>query len=188
MTSWLDDVIQQHLEMESPALFWIWSGLCAISAVVKDNVWLNRANAYNLYPNIYVILHADSGLKKGPPIAFAKELVRLVNNTKIISGRSSIQGILKKLGTSQTQPGGHVETKSTGFICSSELSASIVEDSAALDILTDLYDRNYNQDEWEYLLKMDGFNLKNPTISLLGGINAAHSERFLGKKDIQARS
>lgn len=183
--NWLDDLVNQHSELESPKSFWFWSGLCAISAVVKDNVWLNRGGAYNLYPNIYVILHADSGLKKGPPISLAKDLVKQVNNTRLITGRSSIQGILKKLGTAYTIPGGRVIDKSVGFICSSELSSSLVRDEAALTIMTDLYDRQYNEGEWESLLKMETFNLKNPTVSLLGGINDAHAESFFENKDIQ---
>jgi len=182
---WLKGLVEQHSELESPKSFWFWSGLCTISAVVKDNVWLSRGEAYDLYPNIYVILHAESGLKKGPPIALAKTLVRKVNNTRIISGRSSIQGIMKKLSTAYTIPGGKVINKSVGFICSSELSSSIVEDSAALTILTDLYDRHYNKDEWDSLLKSEEFQLKDPTVCLLGGINEAHAEEFFGKKDIQ---
>lgn len=183
--AWLRELLRSTNELESPQSFWYWSGLCAISAVVKDNVYLNRGGAYQLYPNIYVILHAESGLKKGPPIALAKDLVRLVNNTRVISGRSSIQGILKKLGEAETRPGGIIVNKSCGFICSSELSSSIVEDNAALTILTDLYDRHYNPGEWSSLLKMENFQLKDPTVSLLGGINDAHAEEFFGKKDIQ---
>lgn len=184
-TNWLDDLTQQHSELESPKSFWFWSGLCAISAVMKDNVFINRGGAYKLYPNIYVVLHAESGMKKGPPISLAKDLVKSVNNTRVISGRSSIQGILKKLGTAETTPGGKVVGGSCGFICSSELSASLVSDPAALTILTDLYDRQYNEGEWESLLKMENFNLRNPTVSLFGGINDAHSEIFFEKKDIQ---
>jgi len=154
-----------------------------LSAVVKDNVWLNR-QIYNLYPNIYVMFHAESGLKKGPPISMAKQLVKGVGGTRIISGRSSIQGILKELGTAQTQPGGKVMAKSCAFICSSELTSSIVEDKVATDILTDLYDRQYNIGEWRSLLKMEQFNLKDPTISMLTATNEAHSSDFFGKKDI----
>src|SRR5215471_11972178 len=154
-----------------------------MSAVVKDQVWMNR-QIYNLYPNIYVMLHAESGLKKGPPISLAKKLVREVNNTRIISGRSSIQGILKELGTAQTQPGGKITGKSNAFICSSELTSSIVEDKVATDILTDLYDRQYNIGEWRSLLKMETFNLKDPTITMLTATNEAHSNDFFGKKDI----
>lgn len=181
--NWLEKLLSQHHELESPTNFWLWGGLASISAIVKDNVWLDR-QIYNLYPNIYVMFHAESGLKKGPPISMAKQLVRGVGGTRIISGRSSIQGILKELGTAQTQPGGKVINKSTAFICSSELTSSIVEDKVATDILTDLYDRQYNIGEWRSLLKMEQFNLKDPTITMLTATNEAHSNDFFAKKDI----
>lgn len=182
--NWLDCLVEQHKELESPLSFWLWGGLAAISAVVKDQVWINR-HLYNLYPNVYIMLHAESGLKKGPPIAMAKKLVQAVGNTRVISGRSSIQGILKRLGTAQTQPGGKVQADSAAFICSSELSSSIVEDKVATTILTDLYDRQYNAGEWQSLLKMETFELKNPTISMFTATNEAHSSDFFAKKDIQ---
>lgn len=182
--SWLQSIIKQHEELESPVSFWYWSAIAALSAVVKDQVWLNR-QIYNLYPNIYVMLHAESGLKKGPPISMARQLVKPVNNTRIISGRSSIQGILKDLGTAYTQPGGKVQTKSVAFICSSELSSSIVEDKVATKILTDLYDRQYNVGEWRSLLKMETFELKDPTITMLTATNEAMSEDFFTRSAIQ---
>ena len=182
--NWLTELVEQHNELESPESFWYWSAISAISAVVKDQVWLNR-QIYNLYPNIYVMLHAESGLKKGPPISMAKQLVRPVNNTRIIDGRSSIQGILKDLGTAYTMPGGKLQTKSVAFICSSELSSSIVEDKVATKILTDLYDRQYNVGEWKSLLKMETFELKNPTITMLTATNEAMSEDFFTRSAIQ---
>ena len=181
--TWIEKLLLQHSELESPMSFWLWGSIAAISATVKDNVWLDR-QIYNLYPNIYVMFHAESGLKKGPPISMAKQLVRAVDGTRIISGRSSIQGILKELGTAQTKPGGKVMNKSTAFICSSELTSSIVEDKVATDILTDLYDRQYNIGEWRSLLKMESFNLKDPTITMLTATNEAHSIDFFGKKDV----
>lgn len=182
--NWLQEIVKQHEELESPVSFWYWSAIAAISAVVKDQVWLNR-QIYNLYPNIYVMLHAESGLKKGPPISMARQLVKPVNNTRIISGRSSIQGILKDLGTAFTQPGGKVVSKSVAFICSSELSSSIVEDRVATKILTDLYDRQYNVGEWRSLLKMETFELKDPTITMLTATNEAMSEDFFTRSAIQ---
>src|SRR4030095_8566455 len=182
--TWLEEIVAQHSELESPLSFWYWSALSAISATVKDNVWLSR-QFYNLYPNIYVMLHAKSGLKKSSPISAAKQLVSAVNNTNIISGRASIQGILKKLGTAQTRPGGHVVTKATAFICSSELTSSLVDDPAVTKILTDLYDRNINIGDWESLLKMENFNLKNPTVKMLTATNEAMGEDFFSRKEIQ---
>lgn len=131
------------------------------------------------------MFHADSGLKKGPPVNMAKKIVKLVNNTRIITGRASIQGILKELGTFQTQPGGKVASKSVAFICSSELSSSIVEDKVATKILTDLYDRIYNDGEWRSLLKMEAFTLKDPTITMLTATNEAMSDDFFTRSAIQ---
>src|SRR5215469_9392139 len=182
--NWLTEVVESFSESEAPRSFWYWSALCAISAVVKDNIFFDKFY-YKLYPNIYVLLYADSGLKKGPPINFAHQLVKQVNNTRIINGRSSIQGILKKLGTAETKPGGHILKSSCGFICSSELASSLVEDKAALTIMTDLYDRNYRAGDWESLLKMESFSLHDPTVTLFGGINEAHSMEFFTRKDVQ---
>ena len=182
--SWIDDILEQHSELESPAAFWRWSALSSISAVLRDNVWLNKF-AYKLYPNIYVMLHAESGLRKGPPVSMAKQLVKHVNNTKIISGRSSIQGILKELGTAKSLPGGKIESVSAAFICSSELSSSLVEDKAVIKILTDLFDRNYNIDDWDSLLKSEKFSIKAPVVSMLSATNEAMSEDFLTKTAIQ---
>ena len=184
MPNWVEHIVEEHKEFESPLSFWRWAALAAISAVVKDNVWIDR-QLYNLYPNIYVMYHAESGLKKGPAVALAKRLVKEVNNTRIISGRSSIQGILKELGTAYTQPGGKVIKGSVAFICSSELSSSIVEDKVATTILTDLYDRQYNIGEWRSLLKMESFDLQNPCITMLTATNEAHSDSFFVRKDIK---
>src|SRR5882762_846270 len=183
--TFLSTLLDSTIEYETPRAFWYWSALCMISAVVKDNVWAERGSSDNkLYPNIYVMLHADSGLKKGPPVALAKDLVKRVNNTRIISGRSSIQGILKDLGTAYTVPGGKVVSKSVGFIVASEFSSSLVNDPAAMTILTDLYDRQYNEGEYRSLLKMETFSLKDPTITLFVATNEAHFSDFVALKDV----
>lgn len=188
--SWLTEILLQHEEFESPINFVWWSGVTAISAVVKDNIWVDR-HLFKQYPNIFVILYADSGLKKGPPINMARTLVEKVNKlskppvTKIISGRSSIQGILSVLSQHQTVPGGHINLNSTGFICASELSSSLVKDEAAFDILTDLYDRSWYEEKYENILKQEQISLTKPTISLLGGINEAHAEALFARKDVQ---
>ena len=182
--SWLSKISDATARLESPESFWYWSFLAAISAVVKDNIWLERDGAFQLYPNIYVMLLARSGLKKGPPIRLAKDLVKVVKNTRIISGRSSIQGILKELGTGYTIEGQAPMTKSVGFVVASEFTSSLVEDRAAMTILTDLYDRHWNEGEWKSLLKMETFKLKDPTLSMLVATNNPHFKDFVPEKDV----
>lgn len=181
--NFIDSVVEQHKEFEPPLNFWRWAAIASISAVVKDNVYVDQ-HMFNMYPNIYVMFHADSGMKKGPPVNLAKRLVTKVGNTKVISGRSSIQGILKEMSLAESRPGLPVNRKATAFICSSELSSSIVEDKVATTILTDLYDRNYNADAWKSLLKMETFDLKDPTITMLTATNESHSNDFFTKKDV----
>ncbi len=182
--SWVQKVVDLHHELESPPSFWRWGAITAISAVVKDNVWLDQ-QIFKLYPNIYTMLHADSGLKKGPPVNMAKKLVMMVNNTRVYYGRGSIQGILKDLGNAYTQPGGKVINKSVAFICSSELSSSIVEDKVATKLLTDLYDRIYNEGEWKNLLKMENFTLKDPTITMFTATNESMADDFFTRSAIK---
>jgi hypothetical protein len=182
--TWLESLMKMTDEYESPKTFWKWSALASIAAIVKDNVWLDRGGAFLQYPNIYVMLLARSGLRKGPPINLAKRLVKKVNNTRIINGRSSIQAILKEMGTANTEPGGKVNAKSDAFVIASEMSASFVDDKATMDIFTDLYDRIYNEGEWKSLLKMETFILKDPIISMLLGTNEPHFKNFFQEKDV----
>jgi hypothetical protein len=150
---------------------------------MKDQVWLDK-HIYKVYPNIYVMLHADSGVKKSPPLNMALKMVTLVNNTNIIAGRSSIQAILKDMSISETRPGGRIVDKSCTFICSAELTSSLVEDKAATTILTDLYDRQNRIGQWRSLLKMETFEIKNPTLTMLTATNDAHTNDFFTGKDI----
>lgn len=184
--SWLTELLEMTADYESPKQFFYWSGLAALSAVAKDKVWIERAGNMPVYLNIYVLLFARSGLRKGPPIDLAKRLVRRIGKTRVISGRSSVEAIIEDLKEIQTNKDNKsIITDSCGFITASEFSSSIVHSEFALNILTDLYDRKYNQGEYDIRLIRSGKQtLKNPTITMLGGINEAHFESFLEDKDI----
>ena len=179
--------IEQFMESasknaESPRSYFYWSALCAISAVVKRNVWIERPT-WKTYPNIFVFLVGESGLRKGVPISLAKDLVAAVNNTRIISGRSSLPGIISYLGTAYTIEGKNGEPprvidKAYGYISSSEFSSSIVRDPDSLTILTDLYDSCYH-DKWIDTLRGGKVELIEPSITLLAGINPPHFEDYI---------
>lgn len=186
MADWLDDVISSVSEYESPKRFYYWAALSSISAILKDKVWIDRGGLYKLYPNIYVLLYGPSGIKKGPPIALAKNIVRNVDNTRVINGRSTVEAIIKELGTAQTRPGKPILNDSAGFIVSSELSSAIVSNPSAMDVMTDLYDRYYNEGEWKYRLKTaESSMLKSPTVVWLSGTNEALFREFVPEKNIK---
>jgi hypothetical protein len=183
--SFLDDILLFTHEYEAPARFYYWAGLASVSAILKDNVFFNMGEAYKLYPNIYVLLYGPSGVRKGPPIAMAEKLVKKVASTRVINGRASIEAIIKELGTFKTRPDKTMDKDSSGFIVASELSSSIISNPSAMDILTNLYDRIYNEGEWEYKLKVgESHKLIRPTITWLAGSNEALFREFVPEKNI----
>lgn len=181
---WLDEVLQSTAELESPREYFYWSLLAAISAVIKDNVYLSRGGAFNLYPNVYVILVGKSGVRKGLPVRLANNLVAAVGNTRLMVGRQTIQAVIQRLSQAWTKKDRTVVTDCAGFLCASELSSAIIGDPSALTILTDLYDRHWNKGEWTNTLKSGVEELKNPTLTLLGATNQAHFDDFVPEKDI----
>ncbi len=172
--TWIEHLLRVTKESESPRRYYYWAGLSAIAGVVKNNVFLDKFY-YKLYPNIYVLLVGRSGIRKGPPVALAKRLVSEVGNTRVISGRASIQAIISELRTARTlDNGGPPLTDAVGFLTSSEFASFIIQDQQALTILTDLYDGDYNP-EWVNLTKGSGSEkLKNPCLTMIGASNEIH--------------
>lgn len=173
--SWVKELIAEHQAVETPESWIYWSLLTCISAVAANGYTLRTLKGNLLYyPNLYVILMGESGLGKGFPVNLAKRLVLAADNTRVIAGRSSIQAIIKELATTKSAPGKPIITDSRGYIVNGELSTAIIQDPDSLTILTDLYDRNYNN-QWTNLLKGDGAEkLKDPYITCLFGSSPAH--------------
>src|SRR4249920_3615830 len=103
--TWLDYLMKVTQESESPRKYYYWSGMSAIAAVVRNQVFLDKCY-YKLYPNIYVLLVGRKGIRKGPPVALAKKLVTEVGSTRVISGRASIQAIVTELHRAKTSDNG----------------------------------------------------------------------------------
>jgi hypothetical protein len=129
--------------------------------------------AVEVRANIYAILLGESGLGKEFPIKLSNELVEKADVTRVISGRSSIQAIVKEVSTARTRRDGKPPfTDSRAFIVNGEMSTAIIQDPNALTILTDLYDR---KSSWTNLLKGDGpEKLKEPYFTCLFGSSPAH--------------
>lgn len=186
MSDWLTRTVDTFSEFESPKRFYYWSCLAAVSAILKDRVYHDMF-LYKLYPSIYVLLYGPSGIKKGPPIALAKDIVSYLDVTRVINGRSTVEAIMKELGTVRSRKNGKGPLNdSCGFIISSEMSSALVSNTNSLDILTDLFDRIYNNGEWIYRLKnSEPITLKNPTITWLAGTNESLFRDFVPEKNLK---
>jgi hypothetical protein len=174
--NWITKVLDAAQEAETPTSFLYWSAMAAIAATVGNNVLVNRKGIYQLRPNMYVMLMAKSGLGKGFPVNVAKKLVSKTRATRVISGRNSIQSLVRDLATSETAEDSPVPqfTDSRGFFVSSEFSTSLVRDEASLTILTDLYDCHWNEEWNTKLISRPTDKIINPNLTILSGSSPSH--------------
>jgi len=185
--TWLETLLESTSEAEAPSRYFWWSGLCAISAVVRKRVFLQRGAFYKLYPNIYVALvSARSGLRKGIPIMIAKKLVSDLDSVRVISGCSSIQAMIKELSMQQTFKSGAVVNEAQGLMISDEFESFLTEDDRALTYLTALHNTHEHEDSWKKRLKGSPLEeLKSPCLTLLVASNEALFESMVKLKDIE---
>jgi hypothetical protein len=181
----INDLLEQTEEIETPASFIKWAGFASISAILKRNVFLNKW-AYKLYPNIYILFIADSGLAKGFANVIATKLVGSVDNTRVISGRNSIQGILADLSKATTSNnGGPPILDASCFLNSGEFVNFLLQDDQAVSILTELYDSNYIQKYTSTLKGTGKETLKDPYVVLLGSSNETLLKEALPESSVE---
>jgi ribosomal protein S25 len=187
MTDWLGTLLESTKEAEAPDRYFWWAGLCAISAVIRKKVYLQRGAFYKLYPNIYVALvSARSGLRKGIPIMVAKKLVTDLDSVRVISGCSSIQALTKELSQQQTFRSGAVVNEAQGLMISDEFESFITKDELALTYLTALHNTHEHEESWKKRLKGSPLEeLKSPCLTLLVASNEALFESMVKQKDIE---
>jgi hypothetical protein len=107
--------------------------------------------------------------RKGFPIVLCEKLVKAINNTKLISGRSSIQGILDELALGETDKMTGKLIQGGSAICAAqELSAGLVNDPEAIKILTDIYDW---KEEYKSILRSGRFQIKHICFTMLSASN-----------------
>ncbi len=163
--------IEYYKERESPEIFWKWSAIGCLAAVLRDNIFL-QVHDDIYYPNMYIILIADSGLyRKGAPCKAASKLIQDVGNTKFISGRTSMQAFVRDLGQDTTNDDGKLVRGASGVLYSEELSGLLVKDPATVPILIDIYD--YHGDWSNNLVSLGKFKLRDVCVSLIAASNSS---------------
>lgn len=172
--SFIEDFLLYTSGYESPKSFWVWSSYAGVAAALRDNVYLPQRDR-KLYPNIYVVLLAESAAhRKSTPAELVTKLVIKVGNTKVISGRSSIQAIIDDLANVQhNKTSGRPIKGGSALFSAPELASSLVEDPAAIKVLTDIYDF---KEEWTSSLKSSG---KSVISNLCFTMLAASNDSFL---------
>ena len=178
----INSLLRHTKHYESPTSFWKWAAFTTVGTILRDNCY-RRFGDFKIYPNLYTLLIADSAVhRKANPIKICESLVTTVNNTKVISGRTSIQAILDELSRSETNPKtGALRKGGSALFSAGELAAGIVGDDAAISVLTDIYDF---KDEYVSRLRGMGiFRIKNVCFSMMV---ASNETLLMGLYDHQA--
>lgn len=169
--TFLDLYVDFTSEFESPTSFWKWSGLCVIAACLRDNVYLaNQASGDHLYPNIFVILIAEPGGRKDPPVNLCTKLVSDIGNTKLVEGRSSIEAIIDELAHDETDHFGTLKAKGGScLLAAPELASFFVNSDSLVPLLTDMY--GFRKEYSSRLVSRAKVKVKNLCMSMLAASN-----------------
>lgn len=168
MKNYIDQFLEYTKEYESPTEFFYWSILTGIGACLRDNAYLLLGDS-RFYPNIYTLIIAKPAMRKAKPLNSTIELLKHVDNTKIIEGRTSIQAVIQRLGETERRKNGVSVSGASGFIFSEEISAMFTDDDANIPVLTDLYD--FKSSYTSSLITRGTTRLTNVVVTLLGASN-----------------
>lgn len=186
MANWLDELRDAYAESSIPPQFVYWAGIAAISAILKDKVWLDRY-VYKVYANEYILLVAESGSMKSAAVDIAMDLVAAVNNTRVFNGRFTLEHIIDELAIAHTfEDGTPPLTTAAGFIPASELTSTVVNPDN-LTTLRNLYDTHYNSKvPWVYGTRNKGkVTLNKPCITVFGATTPKDFSEFFKEKDVE---
>lgn len=182
--SFVDDYIEFTQDAESPTSYFKWCAYTAIAAVLRDNVW-TQTNYSKIYPNLYTIIVSgkSSATRKSIPMRTVLELVRHVENTKIIQGYASIAGIFDVLETQRTNQWKATITGGSALLYSEELTAFLYTDAATIDVLTDWYDYH---PKYASALRGVGYKeIEKVCITLLATTNDENIQKIYGTSQAQ---
>ena len=182
--SFMKELMAQTEDAETPRTWIRWSALMSLSAVSSFNVYLDKYY-YKISLNVYALLIGKSGLGKALPIHITKQLVESVDNTRVISGRNSIEAVILELSRTRSRENKPMITDSRGCLISGEFSNFIISNPQALTIITEWYDTHF-QGEWNNTLKSTGVEkLKGLNITLFGACSPPHFRDFVSARDIE---
>lgn len=168
MDNFIDYVVKYQASTESPDDYWKWSAIACIGALMRNQVYY-ETQIGKVYPNIYVIILAKSGVtRKAAAPKFIGKLIQECGNTKFINGRASMQAVVRELGATYSSPTGHTISGASGILYTEELSAFLVQDPASIPLLIDLYDYH---ETWQTNLISGSIKLKEVCVSMLAASN-----------------
>lgn len=167
---WLKDYEKLTSDQESPRVFHQWCGLFALSCALGRRVFLDRG-VYILYPNLYVMLVAESGkYKKSTAIEIIESMVRrALPGMPLIAQKVTPEALLLELHRRRNSCG-----RSEAIIAAEELGVFLGGKATNLS-LVQLLTKLYNcKDTLDYRTVTHGLiTAKNTWCAIIAGTTPA---------------
>ena len=164
LDNWLKAYLDFTAELESPESFHLWTGLIAISSVLRRRVWID-IGPFFLWPNLFVIFVAPAGAaRKGIAIKTGATFLREIPQVTIAAQSLTRERLVKVIQRAHNDK----EDVSALTLLSAELSDLFASSKEGmLEVLTSLYD--YPHREWSHETIGRGEDkIINPTLTFLG--------------------
>lgn len=165
------DFIQAFLDYtdnsESAETIRLWSAIACVASVLERRVSMTWGHT-TIYPNLYTIIIAPSGARKGEPMVVARDLLKDTGVT-ISPERITDEALIRLIADSTDSfqdLNGRIRFQSAVTVLGEELSVFLRnKDLCFMADLTALYDC---RDDWEYKTKGAGTDsLKGPCLNIL---------------------
>jgi len=179
--NFIEEYLRVTDDLESPTSYLKWGALSCISAVLRNNVYFRFPNRMEtVYPNLYILLLGiTAAVRKSNPMNITRDLVKNTNNTKVMAGAATMQGVLKELGSTETgKPHG-----GSGIMIAKELDAFFVKDPNTVSVLTDLFD--YHPEYKKILISYEMPPIKEVCLSLFAGSNEVMMRNLFDQRAIE---
>jgi hypothetical protein len=180
--------IEEYLRLteraETPTSFLEAGAISCLSAVLGSRVYFSFPDrGIRIYPNEYILIIGDtSNVRKANPFNLNEMLLKGkkgVKCTKVISGQSTMQGVLRVL--SETETGG--PSGGAGYLIASEMSSFFIQDKLTIPMLTALYD--YAEVFDKHLAVTSLPAIKDVCLSMFAGTNEVMVRDLLDVTAIQ---
>lgn len=169
--SWLKEYLNYVKGQESPVLFHTWVAFSQVAAVLGRNVFVDYGY-FNIYPNLYVILVAESAKdRKSSAVRIGTGILDLVDEPPpILAEKITPEAIIQQLEASGMIKDDEGELKNSEcFISAEELSVFLGEDAfkgGTAALLTRFFDC---PDKWKKATKTEGVEyLHDVVVNLIG--------------------
>ncbi len=196
--SFIDAFMDYTKNVGAPPKFLLWSAISGIAACLDRKTWVVYNNLSIIYPNMYIMLIADSGIARKststrPIMSLLDDVPEVIQMSSQVTSASLVETIAEAGNKKSFVYNGVTYKNSSVFAYSSEAEATfgtkLADDLQIL--LTDLYDCG-KTNQWSIRPAWDKKTLSNgkqelfnPCLNILACSTPTSLNKFIGKNGVE---